>query len=144
MRSTFTFMSPIAVWAQNLPIGRKIFYSFATMLGALALGTVIAGSGLLRAMNNVSNLANLAHQQETLNRSLVGTLEVGDSVKAFVIKGDPKIARSVMAKLSGMTVQLQEVRAEASSQDAKTQLGSVIDWWSLIAEVLNRLLIPSG
>jgi methyl-accepting chemotaxis protein len=126
MRSTSSFMSPMTLWAQNLPIGRKIFYSFATMLSVLGLMTFIAGSGLFRAMNNVSNLSSLAHQQETLNRALVGTLEVGDSVKAFVIKGDPKLARLVLAKLSVMQIQLEGVRADAATQNTKMQIASVI------------------
>ncbi len=122
MRSKYQILNPLMRWAENLPIDRKIFYSFATMLAVLGLVTFLAGSGLFRALSNVSNLSSLAQRQETLNRTLVETLEVGDQVKAYVIKGDPKVARTVLSKLTVMEARLSEIQKATKSEAARAEL----------------------
>jgi methyl-accepting chemotaxis protein len=126
MRSSFTLQKSSLRWAENLPIDRKIFYSFATMLTVLALVTVLAGSGLFRAMSNVSNMSNLAQRQETLNRTLVETMEINDQVKTYVIKGDPKEARDVLAKLSVMEDRLLNIQKDMTEKSDRAELDSIL------------------
>lgn len=126
MRAKFEFLGVARHWAENLPIDRKIFYSFAAMLAVLGLVTVLAGSGLFRALNNVSNLSSMAQRQETLNRTLVETLQVGDQVKAYVIKGDPKVARDVLAKLGVMEARLTNIQASTKSEAAHAKMVPIL------------------
>ncbi len=126
MRSKLRLRLPTMTWAENLPIDRKIVFSFATMLAVLAIVTLIAGSGLLRAMSNVSNLSDLAERQETLNKTLVETLEIGDKVKTFVIKSDPKVSRDVLKNLTEMQAELETIKAKALSENERTEISEMI------------------
>jgi methyl-accepting chemotaxis protein len=113
-------------WAENLPIDRKIFYSFATMLAVLGIVTVLAGSGLFRAMSNVANLSDLAKRQETLNRTLVETMQINDQVKNYVIKADPKESRDVLAKLTVMEDRLRQIQEDVKSRQDRAELQPVL------------------
>jgi methyl-accepting chemotaxis protein len=125
MRSKSQFLTPMLRWAENLPIDRKIFYSFATMLTVLGLVALLAGSGLFRALSNVSNLSELAERQETLNRTLVETMEINDQIKSYVINGDPKVARTVLAKLTVMEARLAEIQENAHTDKTSAEIQTV-------------------
>lgn len=127
MRLGFQVNSSSMRWAENLPIDRKILYSFAAMLAVLGLVTILAGSGLFRAMNNVSNLSDLALRQETLNRTLVETMEINDQIKKYIINNDPKEANSVLMKFGAMEDRLRGIQENLGSEKNRAELQPVLN-----------------